>query len=414
MQAFFFRLFALLIRFICPLAALALSSVETMGKYYLFVSYFMLVSGIATLELAVPFSRKYLLSKNNIQRRIIFGDFIINQSLVSLTLAIPACIFVSIWADIPLQLIPLFCLSVATEGCAIEGNRFFWNIGESKFLSKRDLIRAVIFTVAVVISIYFMKEVVSIWTFLIVMAGNLCIIVWEFRLLGGIRRRDRSNIFQILRRSLLGVRWSLSVSIPQFLHMQILTLQTLLERVLVEKTLGLASVGVFSFLTSLIQSATGLLLVPAVAKVRQSLLSAENISNRIIANSQVKVLLFKVLVISAISALIAYISLPLVNMLLRKDLFAFPSLALIAYLSSASAIFYSSIAPLFSRREYAWFANGLSLLVTIILGIAILSYQLIRIDMFGLFVIGVVALLQLLGRAIFVHCNTKALAWRVC
>jgi hypothetical protein len=128
MSAFLFRLSALAVRFLCPLVALALSSPETMGKYYLFISYFTFVVGVSALELAVPFSRKYLRCRGDKQRRLVFAGFMTNQMVVTTALAIPAGMLVASWAGVPAILIPMFCLSLATEACVNEVGRFFWNI----------------------------------------------------------------------------------------------------------------------------------------------------------------------------------------------------------------------------------------------------------------------------------------------
>jgi O-antigen/teichoic acid export membrane protein len=408
-QAFFFRLLALSIRFICPLAALVFSNVEMMGKYYLFVSYFALVSGVSSLELAVPFSRKYLRAKSSANKRIIFGNFLISQALVSLAVALPVCILFYGLAEIPITLLLWFYLAAVSEACAIEGSRFFWNTGKSHILSKRDLIRAIYFMAAIVVSLYFKKEVITAVTFLIIITGNVYIIAREWEQMASMRTRARVDIYRTARRTLLIIRWSLPGSIPQFLHMQILNLQTFLERVLIEKTLGLASVGVYSLLTSIIQSVASLILVPMIAKVRQQLLSAETISKQIYANSEAIKMLLMVLSISAISTLIGYASIPVLNFIIGKTLSAQSFLVLTAYLSSVSAIFYSAIAPMFSRRGYTWLANVLSMSAAGILGVTYLLYQAIGLELIGLTAIGLVAVLQLLGRIIFISHNSRYL-----
>ena len=158
-----------------------------MGAYYLFISYFTFVVGVSSLELAVPFSRKFLRCKSGRKQRLLFSGFLTNLIAVTAALAIPTGVLVAGWAGVPMALIPLFCLSLATEACVNEVGRFFWNIGEWKMPSLRDLIRAVIFTTAIVVSVYIENEVLTSMTFLILSAGNLAIMGYEWRSWGGAR-----------------------------------------------------------------------------------------------------------------------------------------------------------------------------------------------------------------------------------
>jgi len=198
-------------------------------------------------------------------------------------------------------------------------------------------------------------------------------------------------------------------SLPQFAHMQLLGLQPLLERTLVENTLGLAAVGAFSFLTSVMQSAAGLLLVPMVAKTRQGLLGALSVSERINANRQALILLCKICVISGALAVMVYVAQPLLKSLMGKEIPITFILVLIAYLSSVSTIFCSAIAPMLTVKGYAWSANGLTLLALIPLFVAQWIYPEIGFDNLGLMAIAMVALLLLIGRVIFINHVSKRL-----
>ena len=359
MQAFIFRFSALATRFLCPLAALALSNAETMGKYYLFISYFTFVVGVSALELAVPFSRKFLRCKSDKKRRLIFSGFLGNQVVVTTVLAIPTGVLVSSWAGVPAVLIPLFCLSLATEGCVNEVGRFFWNIGKWRMPSMRDFIRAVIFTVAIVGSVYFENEVLTAMTFLTIATGNLCILCWEWRSWGNRRLSGGVHAYKLLRGAWIRGRRYLIGSLPQFTHMQILGLQPLLERSLLEESLSLAAVGTYSFLNSFMQSAAGLFLVPLVANFRQQVLSVRATNNCIGFGRQSLILLLKILTISGLFATMIYLIFPLLNSTLDKDLYVSASLAFVAYISSVSAIFCSAISPLFTVGRYAWKVNVL-------------------------------------------------------
>lgn len=402
MLPFLFRFSALAIRFLCPLAALALSNAETMGKYYLFISYFTFVVGVSALELAVPFSRKFLRCKSDKKRRLVFNGFLGNQIVVTTVLAFPTGVLVSSWAGVPVVLIPLFCLSLATEGCVNEVGRFFWNIGEWRMPSLRDFIRSVIFTVAIVGSVYLENEVLTAMTFLTIAAGNLCILCWEWKSWGAGRLPNIFHANRLARSAWNRGSRSMKVALPQFIHMQLLGLQPLLERILVEKSLGLAVVGAYAFCISVMQAGAGLLLVPWVAKARRVLLSAQTISDRIIANRQMLILLIKIYLVSAACALATYFAMPLIELVLGKSVPVTLFVLIITFISSGSAIFCSAIAPLFIAKKTAWISNGLTLFAILPLVVVQWMYPNVALENLSLMTIGVVAVLQLAGRLIYV------------
>jgi len=402
MPHFLFRLSALAIRFLCPLAALALSDAETMGAYYLFISYFTFVVGVSSLELAVLFSRKYLRCKSDKPRRILFSGFLTNLIAVTTALAIPTGVLVAGWAGVPTDLIPLFCLSLATEACVNEVGRFFWNIGEWKMPSLRDLVRAVIFTTAIVVSVYIENEVLTSMTFLILSAGNVAIMGYEWRSWGGARTARDIQVLHLLKSTWLRVRQSLAKSMPQFLQMQLLGLQPLLERTLIEKTVGLATLAAFSFLTSVMQSAASLQLVPLVAKARQLILGARSVSERIEANRQAIFLGLKIAAISGGWGLAVSAIMPLLEKILEKNLTLSPSLLFVAYASSVSAIFCSAVAPMFTVKGVALWSNVLTALGMgcLLLG-QYFSQDESASELLMFFICGVAAL-QIIGRVLFI------------
>lgn len=412
MPDFLFRLSALAIRFLCPLAALALSDAATMGAYYLFISYFTFVVGVSSLELAVPFSRKYLRCKTDKQRQILFSGFLTNLIAVTTALAIPSGVLAAGWAGVPIDLILLFCLSLATEACVNEIGRFYWNIGEWKVPSLRDLVRAVIFTTSILMSVYIENEVLTSMTFLILSVGNLAILGYEWRSWGGARTAKDIQLLHLLKSTWLKVQQSLAKSMPQFLQIQLLGLQPLLERTLIEKTVGLATLAAFSFLTSVIQSTASLQLVPLVAKVRKLILCARDVSERIEANRQAIFLCLKIAAISGGWALAVFAIVPLLDKILGKSLVISPSLLFVAYASAVSAIFCSAVAPMFTVKGVAVWSN---LLTALAMGCLLLG-QYLKNDESALellmFVICSVAGLQIICRVLFILRTTNKLSSR--
>lgn len=402
MQAFLFRLSALAIRLLCPLAVLAVSDAKTMGSYYLFISYFTFVVGISALELAVPFSRKFLRCKSDRQRRLLFTGFLTNQVVVTTSLAIPAGLLVSVWAGVPIALIPLFCLCLATEACVNEVGRFFCNIGQWLMPSLRDLVRAMVFTIAIVASVYLEKEVLTPVTFLTISAGNLAIMVWEWRSWGQAKSEKKLDVLHHLNSTWSRVRRSLAGSLPQFVHMQLLGLQPLLERTLIEKSMGLAAVASFAFLTSVMQSVAGLLLAPMVASVRRDILGARTPSDYLPARSQIFLLLLWISGITALVAIGVYFALPLIKLILEKEISISPLFAFVTCLVSVSAIYSSAISPLLTVGNLAWWTN--TLCVIAISPLVVFQWMPYggEVASLGVQLLAVVAVVQIAGRIIFV------------
>jgi hypothetical protein len=84
-------------------------------------------------------------------------------------------------------------------------------------------------------------------------------------------------------------------------------------------------------------------------------------------------------------------------------------IVLIAYLSSVAAIFCSAIAPLLTVTSYAWKANALTFLALAPLFFAQWTSHEIGDYKLGLIAIGIVALLLIIGRVVFINCVLKHL-----
>jgi len=268
--------------------------------------------------------------------------------------------------------------------------------------SLRDLFRSIVFTLAILISISTGDGILTNATFIIITSGNLCILCWEIKKWGNSCMITSFLNTRKVRNALLRVKRSLSSSLPQFAHMQILGLQPLLERVLIEKSLGLVSVGAFSFLISVLQSVAGLILVPMVANVKKHLLGAQTVADNLKAHNQALILLLKIIFILGTLAILTHVGLPLIKFIIRKEMNASPPLLLVAYITSISAIFCSAVAPLLTKKGYAWFTNVSSLaILTPLVGIH-LFFPIDNIEDTSMAIIGSVALLQLIARVLFV------------
>ena len=145
----------------------------------------------------------------------------------------------------------------------------------------------------------------------------------------------------------------------------------------------------------------GLEVVPLVAKARLLKLRARSVSDRIEANRQAFSLGLKIAVISGGWGGAVYMSMPLLNNLLEKNLITSPPLVFVAYFSSVSAIFCSAVAPMFTLKGPALPTN---ILTALAMGCLLLA-QYFRAEgslLELLFIICGVAVFQIIYRVLFI------------
>lgn len=364
MQSFIYRLASMGLRFCCPLLILAISTPEMMGGYYLFSVYFTFVVFLIALELAVPFSRKYLRRDRAAWRRRVFSSFVATQLELSAVLAIPVALVYGLGADAGPGRVALFGLAIVSETCVNEVGRFFWNIGQAKIASRRDFIRSVIFVTAVCAAVVWDDAVVSGVSLSIIVVCNGCILARELFVWG-----DRDWMIRggfLVRRAHL-IRWmtriggSLGESLPQVVHMQVLALHPLIERAVIESRISLEMVGAYSFQYSVIQSGSSLLLMPVVAMTRRSILGANAPGEWARAYTLSLTLLAKIMLVSGALAVMAHFSIPILADLLHKNVSSTLPGLIAALLAGITATFSAAVSPLYARRGRLLRANVLAL-----------------------------------------------------
>lgn len=401
MQSFFYRLFSLLLRFSCPLVILAISDPAVLGKYYLFAAFFTLAVFSVSLEISIPFAKRYLAVKGEEGRAKVFRSLIVSQIVLAVVLEIPFCIFYWYKATISIPVVVMLFLALISEACVNEVGRFLWNIGATSAASRRDFIRAIYFMVAMVSSIWITGEVVSTASFAILASFNLVLLVSERKYFKGnlkrqgLRQRSfRRRLREISMRAFVAVK----SAGPQIVHVQILSLMPFLERSAIEKTLGLAVVGSYAFQYSMVQSGASLLLLPAVAKARRIMLS-EHLTPSSYKSSLG--LVFKILTITAVGAVLTGFAIPIINVLMSKHLQSNGLLLFAVLFAAAASTYAAAVAPLYITSARLVKANLLTLLcmaplIALIVtpGLAGNAY----IDSISLVVIALAGLLQLLIR----------------
>jgi hypothetical protein len=363
-ESFIYRLASMGLRFCCPLLILAVSTPETMGSYYLFSVYFTFVVFLIALELAVPFSRKYLRRDRPAWRRKVFSSFVATQLGLSAVLAAPVALVYWLGADAGPVLVVLFALAILTETCVNEVGRFFWNIGQAKIASRRDLVRSLIFVTAVTAAVVFDDTVVSVVSLGIIVVCNTGILWRELRVWGdgewmarGKFMVGRTQTMRLMKR----VGRSVGESLPQVVHMQVLALHPLIERAVIESRIGMEMVGAYSFQYSVIQSGASLLLMPVVAMTRRSILAANGPGEWSRAYSLSLTLLLKIMLVAGALAVVAHFAIPILAAVLNKNISSTLPALTAALLAGVTATFSAAVSPLYARRGRLLRANVLAL-----------------------------------------------------
>lgn len=362
MLSFLYRLFSLSLRFGCPLVILAVSDSAMLGKYYLFSAFFTLAVFSVSLEISVPFAKRYLAAKHPARQSKVFRSLIVSQITLAAVLEIPFCIFYWYKTGAPAPIVGMLFFALISEACVNEVGRFLWNIGAASDASRRDFIRAAYFMVAMVGSVWMTGEVVSVPSLMVLAVFNAVLLVSErryFRHSEGISDPVKRAWSKRFRSVALRVFTTVKSAGPQIVHVQILSLLPFLERSALEKTLGLAVVGSYSFQYSMVQSGASLLLMPAIASTRRIILS-DHVSATSFNSSLT--LLFKVLGIAAVGAILTGIAIPIVNHLMSKNLQSSPVLLVTVLFAASASTYAAAVAPLYVASARLIKANLLTLL----------------------------------------------------
>lgn len=372
MKSFVYRLSGLLLKFICPLVILYRLDSTELGKYYLATTFLTFSAMLVGLEMASANSALYLKESEANNKNIVFSTFVYNQLIISLVLSIFPAVVCWYLTDLPMKLIVLIPFLIAIESCSTEIGRFLWNIGRVDLASRRDFYRAVAITLSVVLSILINSSVISLLVINLIILTNALIILSDINLLGGkklisirkyiikIRNEFYNNLFNILK--------SVKQSSPQLIHLQVLSLQPLLERYLMGNVLGLSIVGYYGFYGSLVQTGGSLFSMPYVAKVRQLIFSNASREFKILKYEAAYKLIKILAIITIVFIFLAYYSVPILSVIMRRDIKSNLLLAIVAGISGFIQTYSSALAPLYASLGRIFIAN----LVTLICMIPIL------------------------------------------
>ena len=365
MSSLFFRALSLAIRFGCPLLILYLTDSSVLGSYYLFTTFFTVAIFFIALELAIPFSRLYLRAKSDQLRKKVFTSLVLSQGALAALLGLPIVAFHAVTTSMSIYLSVLFYFALVTGAYVNEVGRFFWNIGLGSTASKRNFLEAIIFAVAIIVSISVTRQVVApvmLWLMIIL---NLLLVNYELKKYGAgsllnnlFFSNEKIKVKSILKR----VFYSVKESAPQVIHVQILSIIPYIERILMEKTVGLAIVGSYSFQFSLVQSGASLILVPAISEVRKNVFKATTALQVYENHKKALMLLVQISAVSLGCGIASYFFLPIIAKLMHKEVVFNIYILLGAFFSVVVAVFSNAVSPFFASKSRLLKANILTLL----------------------------------------------------
>lgn len=363
--SFLFRLTSLLLRFGCPLMIVYLATPDVLGEYYMFTAIYTFVVFLIALESAVVFSKDYLHADEEVAKKAVFSRFLANQLLLAAVLATPFTLFYCLTRDIPAAMSLLLYLALVFGACANEVGRFFWNVGQGGVATRRDVARSLVFVVSIVSSVAAVDRVLSVISLASIVLYDVWLLARELHQWGAPDYSflsSRQSAVGAVKASATRALLSAKRSIPQVVHLQILSAWPLLERLLLERGGGLQLVGAYSFQSSICQAALSLLLLPAIAETRRAILSAPQQSPDARVQKSCLMLLLLMVGTGALAALVSYHAVPFLTSFLRKALPIEALAMVVVALSCIASSYAAAISPLYASRARLFIGNAMTLL----------------------------------------------------
>lgn len=261
------RFISIFIRFLVPILITQISNQEELGLYYLYVSVFTFVIFVYSFELNFYFSKKELTSNEKSQ----FINLIqLTAAIITvyLFLGIPTLIGTQyIFTPFEKVTLVMSLLFVGSEKVLNEYGRFFTNLGLISKVIYLDLFRSISHLLSCVFSLTLTERILTTYYFLSFFILNIIIIIVY---LVSCRHKNntisvKSTIFEIRKSIINGVITSKGVITQSFMSF----IYPIIERFLLERTVGLTIVGGYVFFQTLIQSMISILFLPKISNLRK-------------------------------------------------------------------------------------------------------------------------------------------------
>jgi hypothetical protein len=331
------RVLALLIRFSIPISILAISSKIELGRYYLAISFFSFCTTFLAFEYSTAYAAKYMDILHN--KESIYSEFIFKLFLISFTLALIPFLFLITTSDLSFFILLCIPIVFSLEAISIETGRFLINIGDTVYSTKRELLKSIILSISVIISVYILDVTISWLTVIIYLIGT-CMILYNDKKFFGCKnyKLEESSKF-------LSIKTDLIQPGRVMIRGQLINSNQLIERYFIDKTLGLEIVGIYSLYYSIIQASSSILLMKSYSLTRRLVIL--ELLNENLINKTTKQYFKKLVIIVLLMAVLSYLMMPFISYLTNQNKLDSIFLCFIASLSIISG----SLIYTFNPRE---------------------------------------------------------------
>lgn len=256
-----------------PMLVLLIANQEELGRYYLYNSAIAFILFAFTFESGIYFAKRALRPNTRGRRTTHFWQIVHVQTIFLVFLGIPAIAGFLAWlGTISVILFASMGFYLASEIIVNEFGKYLTNVNAVAWVVLRDLYRAVGFVTAGLVSLLAVGAVVAWQYFVAFGVFNLILAAFELR---EITRSNFSLRKAVRRKSYHAALAGTVVTSARGLMAQasLAFAYPLLERMLLERTLGLGTVGAYALLSSIFQSFIATVFLPHIAKMRSILLA---------------------------------------------------------------------------------------------------------------------------------------------
>ncbi|MDH4395554.1 MAG: hypothetical protein QE278_07740 [Limnobacter sp.] len=259
------------IRFLLPVLVLAIANQEELGRYYLYTAAIALIIFSTTCEINLFFSKAYVQDPS---QSLIFQHFIgllTTALILNTTFGSPILVSFLWWSgERDFKIYVAFFYYLNSEVVVNEYGRYLTNISKVNSVVFRDLYRAISLVLSALISLASCEKIVT-WEFFLAFGlFNTALLLFEYFYArsffnGTIPNFELSNNIRTTIAAIRQTRGAIAQSAISYFY-------PLFERIILERTVGLSTLGGYALLTSLIQAAVSVLFLPTIARFRTTVL----------------------------------------------------------------------------------------------------------------------------------------------
>ncbi len=267
------RLLGIASRFLVPLYLFTNNNISLLGEFYLISAIIAGYSVLGGAELSMYYGVKV--------GKVFSGEYlgIINlvrkASIFNLMLS-PIVFALTYWhySDVVLSFLIIFALGI--EAVSYEIGRYLWNINRPGLISLRDLVRPVIFSFSVLLSVTHAGKVFELWGLSFFILANLCYLVCELTYLHQKNKkikRDADN----LGSTVFEFKAYARIVFPQFTQNQLLAYSLIAERLLFVNWGGTDFLGRYGFWYSIVSALGHVVCMPRLVALKALIVKSQEV-----------------------------------------------------------------------------------------------------------------------------------------